>query len=119
MYLFDTENPDEEHPGFAATAVVDGWVEADETELLLVLDDGVPTLFPVNVDEDPVVIQAPRVAPSARRDAQRPRRRIDRHRRRDRHDDLRPGQRRARARAPGRLGRRAHFARDRHRGDLP
>ncbi|MCA9848258.1 MAG: PD40 domain-containing protein, partial [Dehalococcoidia bacterium] len=46
-------------PGFAATAVVDGWVEADETELLLVLDDGAPTLFPVNVDEDPVVIQAP------------------------------------------------------------
>ena len=59
VYLFDTENPDEEHPGFAATAVVDGWVEADETELLLVLDDGMPTLFPANVDEDPVVIQAP------------------------------------------------------------
>ena len=59
VYLFDTENPEEEHPGFAANPVANDWIEADETELLLLLDDGVPTLFPVDVDDDPIVIQAP------------------------------------------------------------
>lgn len=59
VYLFDTQQPDEQHPGFAATPVADGWIEADETELLLMLDEGVPTLFPVGVDDDPVVIEAP------------------------------------------------------------
>ncbi|MGE3961865.1 MAG: hypothetical protein AB7F65_09315 [Dehalococcoidia bacterium] len=59
LYLFDTQEPEADHPGFAATPVVDGWIEADETELILTLDDGVPTLFPVAVEADSLVIEAP------------------------------------------------------------
>jgi len=49
-----------------ATPVTDGWLEADETEFLLTLDDRVPTLHPVDEDAEPVVISVDASSPSVR-----------------------------------------------------
>lgn len=47
-----------------ATPVVDGWLEADETEFLLILDDRVPTLHSVDEEAEPVVITVDGSSPS-------------------------------------------------------
>lgn len=53
----ETQAPETRRPGYAATPVADGWVQADESEFLLVLEEGIPTLHPVDSEREPVVIR--------------------------------------------------------------